>query len=112
MIAERYGYGAALPPVYITESGCSHVDVVAADGTVDDQFRIDYVDAHLRALHGAIAAGADVRGYFLWTLADNFEWNQGFSQRFGLVYVDHATQARTPKKSYDWYRDHISHQRA
>jgi len=110
MLAERYG--AALPPLYITESGCSNDDVVAADGTVDDQFRIDYVDAHLRALHGAIAAGADVRGYFLWTLADNFEWNQGFSQRFGLVYADHATQARTPKKSYDWYRDHISKQRA
>ena len=111
MLAERYGNGAALPPLYITESGCSNDDVVAADGTVDDQFRIDYVDAHLRALHAAMAAGADVRGYFYWTLADNFEWNQGFSQRFGLVYVDHATQARTPKKSYDWYRDHISRQR-
>jgi len=112
MLAERYGYGAALPPVYITESGCSNVDAVAADGTVDDQFRIDYVDAHLRALHDAMSAGADVRGYFLWTLADNFEWNQGFSQRFGLVYVDHATQARTPKKSYEWYRGVIAQQRA
>jgi len=110
MLAGRYG--AALPPVYITESGCSNVDAVAADGTVDDQFRIDYVDAHLRALHDAMSAGADVRGYFLWTLADNFEWNQGFSQRFGLVYVDHATQARTPKKSYEWYRGVIAQQRA
>jgi beta-glucosidase len=109
MLAERYG-GAL--PVYITESGCSHDDHVTPDGTVDDQFRIDYVDAHLRALHGAMAAGADVRGYFYWTLADNFEWNQGFTQRFGLVHVDHATQVRTPKKSYDWYRDHIARQRA
>jgi beta-glucosidase len=110
LLAERYG--AALPPLYVTENGCSHDDRPAGDGTVDDQFRIDYVDAHLRAIHAAMTAGADVRGYFHWTLADNFEWNEGFRQRFGLVYVDHATQARTPKKSYGWYRDHISRQRA
>jgi len=109
-LAERYG--TALPPLYITENGCSHDDRPAADGTVDDQFRIDYVDAHLRAVHAAMTAGADVRGYFHWTLADNFEWNEGFRQRFGLVWVDHATQARMPKRSYDWYRDLIARQRA
>jgi beta-glucosidase len=109
-LAERYG--PALPPLYITENGCSHDDRPAADGTVDDQFRIDYVDAHLRAVHAAMTAGADVRGYFHWTLADNFEWNEGFRQRFGLVYVDHATQARLPKRSYRWYRDLIARQRA
>jgi beta-glucosidase len=110
LLAERYG--AALPPLYVTENGCSHDDRPAADGTVDDQFRIDYVDGHLRAVHAALTAGADVRGYFHWTLADNFEWNEGFGQRFGLVRVDHATQARTPKKSYGWYRDLIARQRA
>ncbi len=110
LLAERYG--AALPPLYITENGCSHDDRPAADGTVDDQFRIDYLDGHLRALHAAMTAGADVRGYFCWTLADNFEWNEGFRQRFGLVYVDHATQDRTPKRSYRWYRDLIAAQRA
>jgi beta-glucosidase len=109
-LAERYP--AALPPLYITENGCSCEDEPAPDGTVDDQFRIDYVDGHLRALHGAITAGVDVRGYFHWTLADNFEWSEGFSQRFGLVYADHQTQARTPKRSYAWYRDLIAAQRA
>ncbi|HTX26675.1 MAG TPA: GH1 family beta-glucosidase [Streptosporangiaceae bacterium] len=105
-------YGPALPPLYVTENGCSNDDRPAGDGTVDDQFRVDYLDGHLRAVHAAITAGADVRGYFHWTLADNFEWNEGFRQRFGLVYVDHATQARTPKRSYDWYRRLIARQRA
>ena len=110
MLAGRYG--TALPPLYITENGCSHDDELSADGTVDDQFRIDYLDSHLRAVHAAITAGIDVRGYFHWTLADNFEWSEGFHQRFGLVHVDHDTQARTPKASYAWYRDLIAAQRA
>ena len=109
LLAERYG--TALPPLYITENGCSHDDKLAADGTVDDQFRIGYIDGHLRAVHAAIGAGVDVRGYFHWTLADNFEWSEGFHQRLGLVYVDHDSQARTPKASYDWYRDLIAAQR-
>lgn len=104
-------YGPALPPLYITENGCSADDRRAPDGTVDDQFRIGYLDGHLRALHTAITEGIDVRGYFCWTLADNFEWAEGFTQRFGLVHVDHETQARTPKTSYAWYRDVIAGQR-
>jgi beta-glucosidase len=104
-------YGPALPPLYITENGCSADDRRAPDGTVDDQFRIGYLDSHLRALHTAITEGIDVRGYFCWTLADNFEWAEGFTQRFGLVHVDHETQARTPKASYAWYRDAIAGQR-
>jgi beta-glucosidase len=110
LLAERYG--TALPPLYITENGCSHDDELSADGTVDDQFRIDYLDGHLRAVDAAITVGVDVRGYFHWTLADNFEWSEGFHQRFGLVHVDHDTQARTPKASYAWYRDLIAAQRA
>ena len=104
-------YGAALPPVYVTENGCSCDDVVAADGTVDDQFRAGYLDGHLRALNAAISEGIDVRGYFCWTLADNFEWSEGYTQRFGLVHVDHATRERTPKASFAWYRDMITGQR-
>jgi beta-glucosidase len=106
----RDRYGQALPPVYITENGCSAHDVVAADGTVDDQPRISYLDGHIRAMREAMAAGADVRGYFAWSLLDNFEWAEGYHQRFGLVHVDFATQRRTPKASFGWYRDLIAAQ--
>lgn len=107
-LKERY---PALPPVYITENGCSVEDVVTADGTVPDLDRIDYLDTHLQAVDAAVAQGVDVRGYFTWTLMDNFEWAEGFHQRFGLVHVDHATQVRTPKASFAWYRDLIRAQR-
>ena len=103
----RVRYAAALPPIYITENGTSIEDVVE-DGHVHDEFRIAYVDRHLRALGDAMAAGADVRGYFYWTLMDNFEWEEGFGQRFGLVYTDFATQARIPKDSFDFYRSVVS----
>ena len=107
----RDRYGAALPPVYITENGCSVADEVAQDGTVDDQARIDYLDGHLRAVHDAIGAGVDVRGYFEWTFTDNFEWSEGYHQRFGLVFTDFETQRRIPKASFAWYRDLIAAQR-
>ena len=107
----RDRYGAALPPLLITENGCSAPDRIAADGTVDDQFRIDYLTGHIRAVADAMAAGVDVRGYYHWTLADNFEWTEGYHQRFGLVYVDHQTQTRTPKRSFGWYRDLIAAER-
>jgi beta-glucosidase len=89
-------YGDRLPPIYITENGCSTADVL------EDDFRVSYLDQHLRAVHRAIAAGVDVRGYFVWSLLDNFEWAEGYSQRFGLVRVDFATQERTPRSSYRW----------
>jgi beta-glucosidase len=98
----RRRYGEALPPIYITENGTSVADVVE-DGRVHDGFRVAYLDRHLRALAAAMAAGADVRGYFCWTLMDNFEWEAGFGQRFGLVYTDFATQARIPKDSFDFF---------
>jgi beta-glucosidase len=107
----RERYGPALPPVYITENGCSTDDVMAPDGAVDDQPRIRYLDGHLRALHEAITAGVDVRGYLTWSLIDNFEWAEGYSQRFGIVHVNFATQQRTPKASFSWYRDFIAAQR-
>ncbi|MEW2557845.1 GH1 family beta-glucosidase [Streptomyces griseorubiginosus] len=97
-------YGDRLPPVVVTENGCSYEGV-------DDQDRIAYLDSHVRALHKAVEAGVDVRGYFVWSLLDNFEWAEGYARRFGLVHVDFETQARTPKASYGWYRDLLRAQR-
>ena len=95
-------YGDALPPIQITESGCSY------DESLDDQHRVDYLDAHIGAVRAAMDAGVDVRGYYVWSLMDNFEWNEGYDPRFGLVHVDYATQRRTPRASYAWYRDLIA----
>ncbi|TCO54762.1 GH1 family beta-glucosidase [Actinocrispum wychmicini] len=101
-------YGETLPPLYITESGCSYHDTVGPDGAVHDQPRIDYHEGHLRALAAAIEDGIDVRGYFAWSIMDNFEWAEGYTERFGLVHVDFATQKRTPKNSFRWYRNLIA----
>ena len=98
-----------LPPVYITENGMAVADQIR-DGKVDDQPRIDYVCMHLDALAAAMAQGVDVRGYFYWSLMDNFEWNSGYEKRFGLLYVDYATQQRTFKHSAHWYRNFIAAQ--
>jgi beta-glucosidase len=95
-----------LPPVYITENGCAYDDPVV-DGRCRDIRRIDYLDAHLRAVKDAIDAGVDVRGYYQWSLMDNFEWALGFDKRFGLVHVDFDTLERTPRDSAHWYRDVI-----
>ncbi|MFE1911917.1 GH1 family beta-glucosidase [Streptomyces anandii] len=94
----RDRYGDRLPPVVITENGCSYEGL-------DDTDRIAYLDGHIRALHRAVEAGVDVRGYFVWSLLDNWEWAEGYAQRFGLVHVDYATLERTPKASYHWFRD-------
>jgi beta-glucosidase len=110
LVLLRDRYRGALPPVYITENGCSADDQVSAAGAVADEARISYLDGHIRAVHEAIRAGVDVRGYFVWSLMDNFEWTEGFHQRFGLVHVDFTTQRRTPKDSFGWYRDLIAAQ--
>jgi beta-glucosidase len=89
--------------LYVTENGAAYPDVVQPDGSVDDQDRLAFIDAHLRALADAIDAGVDVRGYFAWSLMDNFEWALGYSKRFGIVRVDYATQERTVKASGRWY---------
>lgn len=86
-------------PVMITENGSAWADEVASDGSVHDPERIDYLLGHLGATLDAIDAGADVRGYFAWSLLDNFEWAWGYAKRFGIVHVDYATQRRTPKDS-------------
>lgn len=104
-------YGDALPPIYITENGGAFNESPSDDGQVHDQRRIDYTAAHLHALHDAMASGVDVRGYFHWSFMDNFEWAEGYSQRFGLTFVDYATQQRIPKESFAWYRGVIAEQR-
>lgn len=107
----RETYGDALPPILITENGGAFNEAPDADGHVHDQRRIDYTAAHLTALKDAIDAGVDVRGYFHWSFMDNFEWAEGYSQRFGLTWVDYATQQRLPKDSFHWYRDLITEQK-
>jgi beta-glucosidase len=104
LVGLRDTYGPALPPIYITENGAAYADVLGPDDQVSDVDRIGYLDAHLRAVRRAMDAGVDVRGYFCWSLMDNFEWAEGYSKRFGLVYVDYPTQRRIPKQSYGWYR--------
>ncbi|MEB8343553.1 GH1 family beta-glucosidase [Streptomyces endophyticus] len=101
----RDRYGDRLPPLVVTENGCAYEGI-------DDQDRIAYLDGHIRALHGALTQGVDVRGYFVWSLMDNWEWAEGYTKRFGLVHVDYATQARTPKASYGWLRGALRAQRA
>ena len=108
LVGLRTAYGDALPPIHITESGCAYDDVVAADGAVHDPQRVAYLDAHLRAVAQAVAEGVDVRGYYTWSLLDNFEWAEGYTKRFGLVHVDYDSQRRTPKDSFGWYRDVIA----
>ena len=97
-----------LPPLYITENGCSFPDEIGPDGAVDDSSRIEFLNAHIKAMRTAVDDGIDIRGYFTWSLLDNFEWAEGYHPRFGLVHVDYETQKRTPKKSYAWYRDLIA----
>ena len=94
-------------PVYVLENGTASPDAIDAGGAVADQSRIDYLRAYTAAMFEAIGAGADVRGYFIWSLLDNFEWGSGYSQRFGLVYVDYPTQRRIPKTSFRWYAGFI-----
>ncbi len=89
-------------PLYVTENGAAYPDVVR-DGDIADTDRIAFLDSHLRAAHEAIRVGVDLRGYFYWSLLDNFEWAEGYAKRFGLVHVDYGTQRRTPKQSAFWY---------
>ncbi|MEU6763503.1 GH1 family beta-glucosidase [Streptomyces sp. NPDC046853] len=100
----RYTREAPGLPLYVTENGAAYDDKPDADGRVHDPERIAYLHGHLAAVRRAITDGADVRGYYLWSLMDNFEWSYGYSKRFGAVYVDYETQARVPKSSAHWYK--------
>ncbi len=90
-------------PLYVTENGAAFPDYVDPEGEIKDPERVGYIEAHLQAAHRAISQGADLRGYFCWTLVDNFEWAAGYSQRFGIVWVDFKTQERIPKTSAKWF---------
>lgn len=103
----RLAFDYDIPKLYVTENGCSYSDGPDASGHIADQRRIDYLHGHLDACRRAIAAGAPLAGYFQWSLMDNFEWAKGYTQRFGMVWVDYATQQRIPKASAHWYRDVI-----
>jgi beta-glucosidase len=94
--------------IYITENGCSSSDIPAADGKVYDTDRVMYLRNYLTQLQRATADGVPVRGYFLWSLMDNFEWADGYTNRFGIHYVDYQTQKRTPKLSATFYREVIA----
>jgi beta-glucosidase len=93
------------PAVYITENGTALADEPDGEGRVRDVRRIEYMRAHLAEAHRALEAGVPLRGYFAWSLLDNFEWGQGYGRRFGLLRVDFATGERTPKESARWYRE-------
>lgn len=101
--AERYGL-----PIIITENGMACTDVVSPDGAVHDGRRIDFLRRYLSQLKRACSEGFDIRGYFVWSLLDNFEWAEGYTQRFGLVYVDYPTQHRVVKDSAMWYKEVIA----
>ncbi len=96
-----------LPPIYITENGAAFKDEISADGKIHDPRRLDYLKNHFIQTRLAMQDGVDVRGYFVWSLLDNFEWAHGFSKRFGLVHVDYDSQKRTIKDSGEWYAEVI-----
>jgi len=104
----RFLYERYKLPIVITENGMADCDWVHVDGKVHDPQRVDFLTRYLVALRRAIDDGVEVNGYFVWSIMDNFEWAHGYKQRFGIVYVDYATQKRIPKDSAYWYRDVIS----
>jgi beta-glucosidase len=106
LIRLRDHYGN--PEIYVTENGACYDDPLAGDGTVHDDDRVAYLRDHLAAARGALAAGVKLRGYFVWSLLDNFEWAEGYSRRFGIVHVDFNTLKRTPKASYRWLAELIA----
>ncbi len=106
-VHERYD----LPPVYITENGACYNMGPDTDGVVEDEPRRAYLDDHLAAAADALDAGVPLRGYFAWSLMDNFEWAEGYAMRFGIVHVDYDTQVRTVKRSGEWYSDIVRQHR-
>jgi beta-glucosidase len=107
-ILGRLHFDYNFPAIYITENGAAFPDVVGPDGQVDDPARLSYIKRHLEMANQAIQVGVPVKGYFVWSLFDNFEWGFGYSKRFGIVYVDYQTQQRIPKSSASWYSQTIN----
>lgn len=107
-LLNRLHFEYRMPKIFVTENGCSYPDGPDENGRVPDQRRINYLRAHIHAMYRAIQNGAPIAGYMQWSLMDNYEWDKGYSQRFGMVYVDYATQQRIPKDSALWYRELIA----
>ena len=107
-LLKRLNNDYSINKIYITESGCSFDTSPNTNGIIDDKNRIDYHEKHIEQLKKAINDGVPCSGYFAWSLMDNFEWCEGYSQRFGLVWVDYKTQKRIPKNSYWWYKKFIT----
>lgn len=103
-VSSDYGPGS----IYITESGVAFPDIADENGRVSDPCRIEFLRGHITAAHRALSAGVPLKGYFVWTLIDNFEWQHGYTKRFGLFRVNFETCERTPKESARWYRDAIA----
>ncbi|MCX4703289.1 GH1 family beta-glucosidase [Streptomyces sp. NBC_01352] len=110
LVSLRHEYADTLPPILITENGSAENDVLSADGQIHDPDRIEYLRDHMAAVANAVAEGVDVRGYYVWSLLDNYEWAFGYDKRFGIVHVDYDTLRRTPKDSYRWYQRLIAAQ--
>ena len=96
------------PAIHITENGAAFTDDTGAAGRIHDRRRVDYLRGHLQSAHDAIGKGVPLRGYFVWSLLDNFEWGLGYAKRFGLYQVDFETQQRVPRGSAFWYRGAVS----
>ena len=107
-MARRLHREYGVQAIHVSENGMAQDDRVLPDGRIDDQERIDYLSRHVQAIAEALAEGIPMRGYFVWSLLDNFEWSLGWSQRFGLYHVDHRTLERRPKASAAWYRELIA----
>ena len=104
LLARAHQYRPGMP-IYVTENGIGAQETLNAEGTVDDQYRIDFVREHLEVIHRAVGEGMNVRGYYMWALLDNFSWVNGYKKRYGFFFVDRNTMRRYPKKSAYWYRD-------
>ncbi len=107
-LLNRLHFEYQVPKLYVTENGCSYSDGPDDQGEIADQHRLDYLRDHFAAVHRAMANSVPLAGYFVWSLLDNFEWAKGYTQRFGIVWVDYETQQRIPKDSALWYKDVIA----
>ena len=109
-LLNRLHFEYQAPKLYVTENGCSYSDGPDASGHIRDQRRLNYLRDHFAAVRRAMQNGVPLAGYFVWSLMDNFEWAKGYTQRFGMVWVDYATQQRMPKDSALWYKEVIAKQ--
>jgi beta-glucosidase len=107
-VLDRVARDYSKKPIFVTENGITLADYATPEGKVNDFDRIDYLNGYIDAVGQAIEGGTNVAGYFAWSFMDNYEWAEGYSKRFGIVYVDYASQIRIPKASAYWYQNVIA----